>query len=121
MKNLQVYEAFGVYGPPESKIVTAQEIQQQGLKKIIEERAFLKSWLNMYFQFHYEDPTYDFMQDYDFWNHTDEILGTEDALDDEADLLHDEYWAKVLTYIMQNWPNPTEKEALSTAITTALA
>jgi len=119
MKNLKIYEAFGDMQGNTPKI-TPQQITDNGLKKVITQNFILDAWFNAYFKFHYQDTEYDFRLDDDFWNHTDEILGIEDVWGDESDLLQDEYWAKVLNYILDNKPNPFEDEALDTTITNAL-
>jgi hypothetical protein len=104
-------------------------ISKKGLKSVITEDSFLDLWFDSYFKNTTGDSSYDYRNDQDFWNHTDEILAPEteeemEALDNPLtrDSYYDHHWAKVLNYIISQRPNPlTETDALEDAIDAALS
>lgn len=115
--------------PQFNKRISAQTISERGLESVITEDFFLDLWFDSYFKNRSGDSSYDYRQDEDFWNHTDEILDPQS--DEEREILnnpstfdsyHDHHWADTLNYIISKRPNPlTEADALEDAIKNALS
>jgi hypothetical protein len=108
---------------------TPEAISKNGLKSVITQDFFLDLWFDSYFKNTTGDLSYDYRNDEDFWNHTDEILTPETDQEIEilrnptvSDSYHDHHWAAVLNYIISQRPNPlTETDALEDAIEAALS
>jgi hypothetical protein len=107
---------------------TPEAISKNGLKSVITQDFFLDLWFDSYFKNTTGDLSYDYRNDEDFWNHTDEILTPETGEEIEtlrnptvSDSYHDSHWSLVLNYISSQRPNPlTETDALEDAIDSAL-
>ena len=107
---------------------TPEAISKNGLKSVITQDFFLDLWFDSYFKNTTGDLSYDYRNDEDFWNHTDEILTPETEEEIEtlrnptvSDSYHDSHWSLVLNYISSQRPNPlTETDALEDAIDSAL-
>ena len=108
---------------------TPEAISKNGLKSVITQDFFLDLWFDSYFKNTTGDLSYDYRNDEDFWNHTDEILTPETEQEIEilrnptvSDSYHDSHWSLVLNYISSQRPNPlTETDALEDAIDSALS
>ena len=121
MKNIKIYESFLNEGYVYGKF-SKEDVSRKGLKNVITGDFFLDLWFDSYFKNTTGDSSYDYRKDEDFWNHTDEILGTENVSDEDADILHDERWATVLSYIDLKRPNPlTLNDSLEDTIKAALS